>query len=137
MSLMIDDIAAYLAYLGFGTIVADMFGTDEIDIFKGSIPDSPDNCIGVFSYAGSPPDTTHDKKIIDNPGLQIIVRNKSIPDGLNKIEAIRDALHATANQTIGGSFYLLIMANGDPTPLGPDENGREKWSLSFTINKRR
>jgi hypothetical protein len=126
---MIDDIAVYLAAQGLGII--------EKNLFKGSMPDKPDSCIGVFEYSGSPPDLAHDGAEIENPGLQIRVRDKSYATGRTKIESIIRALHPSTNITMGTTFYLSITVNQSPIPLGSDQNGRQEWSVNFTVNKNR
>ena len=126
---MIEDIATYLQTAGIGTI-----GTN---LFKGQIPTEPDNCVAVFEYAGSPPAVTHDKKTLDSPGLQIRVRNADYAAGMTAIQGIIDVLSPLSNVSIGSGYYLSILANQSPVPLGLDEKDRHEFSMNFLVLKRR
>lgn len=127
--MMLDDIAAYLAEQNIGTV-----GTS---IFKGSMPDSPDNCIVVYEYAGLPPDLALDGKEIEQPGLQVRVRNKSYSAGREAIESVITALSPTANKYLSGTFYLSIIVNQSPAPLGKDAKNRHEWTVNFSVRKER
>lgn len=124
MLMLLDDVAAYLQTQGIGTI-----GTD---IFKGAMPDQPDNCICLYEYAGSPPDLHWNGEY---PGLQVMARNTSYAAGRTKIETIRTKLHGLTEQTLGTTRYLLIKANQSPESLGRDENNRQEFVINFTIIK--
>jgi hypothetical protein len=126
---MIEDIATYLQTVGVGTIGSTLF--------KGQIPTLPDNCVAVFQYAGSSPIVTHDKKVLDSLGLQIRVRNTEYSVGMTKAQEIIDLLSPKSNITIGTGFYLSVVANQNPVPLGLDEKGRHEFSVNFSILKRR
>lgn len=127
--MMLDDIATYLEAHGFGTV--------GVNLFKGSMPPASDDCIAVYEYAGSPPDLAHDGAEIEQPGLQIRVRNKKFSDGSSLVESIKNILHPTSNKTIGKSFYLSIMANHYPIHLGTDQNNRHEWTVNFSVKKAR
>lgn len=124
--MLLDDIANYLQTQGIGTV-----GTD---IFRGLMPDQPDNCIALFEYAGSPPDLHWNGEY---PGLQVRVRNKSYSAGRAKIGAVVDVLHGLTEQVLGTTRYLLIRANQSPESLGRDNNGRNEWVVNFAVIKER
>jgi len=124
MVLLLGDIGGYLFAQGIG-----MVGTD---IFYGFMPDTPDNCIALFEYAGSPPDLHWDGEY---PGLQVRVRNKSYAAGREKIEQAKNTLHGLTEQTLGTTRYLLIKAKQSPESLGRDANNRTEWVVNFTIIK--
>lgn len=127
--MMLDDIAAYLAEQNIGKV-----GTS---IFRGSMPDMPDNCIVVYEYAGSPPDLALDGTEIEQPGLQVRVRNKSYSAGRAVIESVITALSPMANKYLSGTFYLSIIVNQSPAPLAKDARGRQEWAVNFSVRKER
>jgi hypothetical protein len=125
-----SDIAAYLATGGFGTV-----GTS---IFVNTMPATPDNCIAVSVYAGSPPERTHDSSGNDNPSVQVRVRNTSAGTARTKVEQIYNYLDGISNTTIGSTFYLGIFAiNSGAIPMGKDENGRQEYTWNFSVKRKR
>lgn len=126
-----DEIATYLAGKNVGTV-----GTD---IFKGFMPDQPDNMVVLFEYAGEPMELTMGEgdAIIERPGLQVRVRNKSYSAARAKIESVVGALHGLANETLGGKRYLLISANQSPESIGLDANNRSELVVNFSVLKER
>ena len=127
--MLLDDIATYLQTAGIGTVNKDIFCDDY--------PERPDNIVGLFQYAGSPPETTHDRNEIEQPGLQVRVRNKTSALALAKIEAIIALLHMLTNTTLGTTDYLSIFVNQSPVPMGKDAVGRPEWVVNFTVKKNR
>src|ERR1035437_108294 len=83
---LLDEISAYLHTAGVGTLATD--------IFLGSIPDSPDNCIVLIESGGSPPDRTFGGGNADNEDvrLQVITRNLDYSAGRVKIANVVTAL---------------------------------------------
>lgn len=127
--MLLDDIAGKLEEAGIGTI-----GTN---IFKGELPDQPDNCIALFEYAGSPPELTHDGKEIERPGLQVRVRNKGYAAGRAKAESVILELQGLSNVTLGTTIYLSIRVNHSPAGIGRDTNNRAGWTVNFSVFKAR
>ena len=121
---MLSNIGNYLQVQGIGTL-----GTN---IFLGMIPDKPDNCIALFEYAGSPPDLHWNGEY---PGLQVRVRNKSYAAARTKIGEVMAALHGLHEQTLSGTWYLLIRARGSPEILKRDNNNRVELFVNFEIIK--
>jgi len=128
MAALLDDIRAKLIAASVGT---------TSNIFIGEMPDTPDACICLYEYAGSPPDLTHDSQEIEHPGLQVKVRNASYSTGRAKIESVVTALHLTANTTLTATKYLFIRANQSPFCLGRDASRRWEWVVNFTVSKER
>ena len=122
-------IAQYLSLAGFGTT-----GTD---IFINTRPNTPDNLLTVFGYAGSGILRTHDTSGNEQPGIQVYVRNASAGTARTNISNVLDVLDGLANTTMGDRFFLNILANQSPTPLGKDENGRTQYVLNFSTIVRR
>lgn len=125
-----SDIAAYLASGGFGTVATD--------IFINMLPATPDNCISVSGYAGSPPERTHDTSGNDRPSVQIRVRNTSADTSRSTIESIYNHLDGIKNTTIGSTFYLSVAAlHSGPNQMGEDGNGRTEYTWNFQVLRRR
>ena len=124
--MLLSDIGDYLETEGVGVV--------HVDIFKGMMPDQPDNCTSLFEYAGKPPDLHWDGEY---PGLQVRVRNKSYEAGRIKIDSIYKTLHGLNEQTLGTTRYLLIKSNGSPESIGRDKNDRVEFVCNFSVIKER
>lgn len=122
-------VAAYLASNGLGTA-----GTS---IFVNTKPATPDNIISVFGYAGSPPQRTHDTSGNVRPGIQVWVRDTSAGTGRTRIESVFNLLDGLSNTSLSGVFFLGVMANQSPIPMGDDENGRKEFVVNFSTIVRR
>ena len=122
-------ISAYLASCGFGTV-----GTS---IFTNVKPATPDNLVSVFGYAGSAPDWSHDTSGNRHPGIQVWVRNTNAATARTNTENIYNLLDGITNTTLSGNYFEGIFVNGDPIPMGKDENGRTEFSLNFSTTIRR
>jgi hypothetical protein len=131
MPLLLDDIAGYLQTQGIGTVGKDLF--------KGYMPDQPDNMIALFEYAGSPMELTMGTgdPTLERPGLQVRVRNKLYPVGRAKVEQVVDVLHGLTEQVLGGKRYLLIRANQSPESIGLDASNRSELVVNFSVLKER
>jgi hypothetical protein len=123
--MMLDVISTFLQDQGIG-----LKGTN---LFYGSMPDTPDDAVCCYEYAGRSPMMTLAGDSVESPGLQIVARSKSYVSARAKIDQIQVALSGLANQTIQGEKYWLILANQSPIPLGPDEQGRHKLALNFEV----
>lgn len=97
--MMVDDIAAYLQTAGHGTV-----GTD---IFKESMPPSPETCTVLYSYGGNPPELIGD---IEYPGLQVKVRADGPSNALSRINDVMNKLHTLGETTINTHRYLYVKA---------------------------
>lgn len=127
MPVLLDDIAAILQQRGV------------TGVYKGFMPDQPDNIVALFEYAGEPMELTmgDGDPVLERPGLQARVRNTFYPAAKAKIEAVVDILHGLADATINGKRYLLIKANQSPESLGLDANNRSEFVCNFSVLKER
>lgn len=125
--MLLDDIASYLQQQGIA------------GVYKGFMPDKPDNCVVLFEYAGEPMEMTmgSEDAVLERPGLQVRVRDKSYSAGRARIQAVVDALHGLANEVLGDRRYLLIRANQSPESLGLDANNRSEFVCNFSVLKER
>lgn len=125
--MLLDDIATYLASKGISGVQ------------KGFLPDQPDDVVAIFEYAGSPMELTMGTgdPVLERPGLQVRVRNKSYSSGRTKIGDVVDKLHGLAGQALSGTKYLLIRASQSPAALGLDQNNRSEFVVNFEVLKER
>lgn len=130
MPVLLDDIASYLQAHGAGTV-----GTN---LFKGYMPDQPDDLVALFEYAGETMELTMSPDpTLERPGLQARVRSRTYQAGRAKIESVVTILHGLAEATLGGTRYLLIQANQSPEFLGLDASNRNEFVVNFSILKER
>lgn len=121
------DIAEYLKdELGY---------TPGTDLFISGQPITPTNIITIFDTSGSPPDTNISKESNLRDSIQIIVRNNSYVTAFENAFTIMNKLHATANITINGIYYLSIwLANGPNVLIGGTEKEKDRTLLSMNFN---
>lgn len=124
---MLDDIEKYLISKGVATVTG-------IDIFKGGLPEEPDDCISLQQYGGEPPDTLGYEK----PGLQIFVRSASYLAAKAKAKKIDKALHCLTNITLdSGERYLSFFAQQSPYAFDRDSYNRQVFVQNYIVTKER
>ena len=127
------DIAAYLQTAGLGTV-----GTD---IFKGYIPESPNDCTVLFQRGGQPPEVVRTPVALEYPELHVIVRrdgDTAYEDAMGMANDIMIALHTLYEQTINARRYLYIRALSSPTLLRYDYSQRPPHvyvAIDFAVTK--
>lgn len=137
--MLVKACALHLATLGL--LRYDGTGpTGEVPAHVVHMPSSPDHAIGVLPRAGFP---GNDLSGYAWPEIQIVVRT---PNGAGwdlghaKAAAIQAALNNTAHVVWAAGTphaqQILSCDTNEPEPfwLGPDENGRPRWSVSFQIH---
>lgn len=123
MNLM-EEIAKHLEWCGFGT-AAD----EETDgnIHWGRMPDSPDDCICVYSTdsgVGGPDSTAR---------LQIMNRAKSTRTAYEVSEEIAQELDEFNGFLCGDGRMAIISVINAATGLGPDTKKREVYVTNITV----
>ena len=121
---MLADIGKYLQDKSIATL-----GTD---LFLGFTPDQPDNCISLFEYAGFSPDLHSN---VEYPVLQVRVRDENYSDAADKIRRVMKCLHGLHEQTLSGTRYLLIKAQGSPEALKRNQDDLIEMIVEFEILK--
>ena len=124
--MILDDLATHLQAQGVGTV--------SVDIFKGQLPDQPDNCVALFEYGGEGMPLHWSGEF---PSVQVRVRNKSYSTGRAKIEAVVTALHGLTEHIAGATRYLLLQAKQSPASIGRDQNNRQEFVVNFSVIKER
>jgi hypothetical protein len=124
MSLLINQLAAYLATQGEGTV-----GTN---IFKISRPASPAACVSLHATGGYPPERYGER---EHPTVMIHARATSPNGALAKAYSIYAKLHGKQNVDLGGSLWALtIEATGSPGYIGEEQADNQTCHLaSFNI----
>jgi len=119
MSLLLENIATYLASNSVGTLGRD--------IFVGYMPESPPNVVVISPTGGQSPGL--DGK--EYPSVQIMVRDTSSRNGLAKAENIRNLLHKRAEITQALRGYC-VAEESSPLQIGRTENGEFLFVNNFS-----
>lgn len=121
---LLEQFARHLEFLGFGT-VAD--AENPGDIFWAWMPDSPDNCITVFSsdsaYAGAS----------SGARLQVMVRNLTAKGAYETSQAIAEELAEFTGYLAGDGAHVSIDVINASTGIGPDNKKRELYSSNYRV----
>ena len=128
---LLTDIGDYLESNSIGIV--------NTDIFLSQVPDTPDDVVTVFEYAGNNPSKMADNR---SPGLQIRTRSNSYETARAKIEDIYALLGEIGNEyndttaagvEINGTLYLKFEVVQEPLPLGTDSKGRHELAQNFIV----
>lgn len=122
---LLDELGAYLAAQGVGTV-----GTD---LYLAEMQDSPDTAVAVFETPGRPPELVNS---IDYRRIQVRARARKYVDAHAKIETVfqlLQGLHETRLPDNSGSLYHLIAARQAPFSLGSDARQRHELACNFEI----
>lgn len=107
------------------------------NMFIGLMPTTPDVCIALYEYAGSPPleVMVDNAATLERPSVQIITRasRNDYPTARALIEDARDTLTAIANEEISGVTFLRVNQISSINALGVDDNDRPRFSLSLQV----
>lgn len=127
-----EDFCAHLASLSVGTL-----GTT---LFLGSAPDKATSITVVETGGPAPYHDYGPEEVLDQPSIQVLVRNPAYLLARAKVDEIRDLMDGIANWPINGTFYLSVTAMGDPAYLGKvttSQGETHEFSLNFaTIRER-
>lgn len=111
------------------------FGTD---LFIGTQPPTPLNCVTLFDTTTSPPDGTIDgNNVFFQESLMVWVRNESYEAAFVQVQGIISMLHNRASFTQNGTFYLYCNLQSGPNALGEgdDEEGTI-LTLNFNLQRK-
>lgn len=123
------EIAEYLADQGLGTF--DPSGTSG-DIFLAVMPDQPTQAMALYDNGGA---ESPMRRPIDDPNIQVITRGGQHPEEAHALARdVYDTLHGFTGELPGYTWVVwCIGIQSGPVPLGPDENGRHRYSLNFRL----
>lgn len=122
---LIEQFARHIEFCGFGQ-VSDK--TVDGNIFWGTMPDQPDNAVGVFStdsaYGGSD----------DGARVQVIVRAKTTKAAYELSQAIVEELAEFDGYLAGDGARAQIEVINASAGLGVDEKHRDMYSSNFLVH---
>ena len=113
MSLLIDQLAAWLATQSEGTV--------GVDLFKLHRPSSPVACVSLHATGGYPP---HKYTRQEYPTVQVIARAATPNSALTKAYRIFNRLHGRQQLDLGSDVYAnTVQGMNSPVYLGEEEAG--------------
>lgn len=131
MALVLDDLAVYGASNGLGTV-----GTS---IFKGRMPDAPDECLALIPYGGLASQQQYGSDALkwEFPRVQVIAR-ASRHDYSTAQTMADEAYRAYAQimaETVNGTFYHCVTPLQPPFSMGLDDNERPIVGFNLQVEK--
>lgn len=129
--MIIDDVSDYLK-----TNVASQELEEGTNLFKGFLPDEPDNCVAVYDTGGATPDRYIPTAL---PTFQVFIRWDNYSDGRALLDEIVGLLHQKLNITLksGGKYFYNIFLQGEGAHIGRDPKERDEFSVNFIAKIRR
>lgn len=137
---MSDPVLDITKYLNEGTgdldwLVRYSDGGGNASLFMLDMPPSPDNAAAIYRYEGGPPKETFGNVVhTRNPRIQIVVRHKFSEEALKRADQIMLYLAPVKDQIINGTRYARIKPVGEPSEIGPDEQGRQRAVVNFAVS---
>ena len=121
-----EELMSYLAQSGFGTV-----GTD---LFYGTQPDSPDNCITVLD-SNAPSSDDSNSLSVDQYGVQVLVRNKLYAEARTKVLAVHRQIAGFGGVPFvtNGTLVHVVFTYVPPQYLGKDEKVRNEWEAQYIV----
>lgn len=133
--MMVDQIAQALSD-HFDWLALPSAGSQK-NLFKLAMPEAPDFAVALFMYPGESPVRTMGKpNAIVKPRIQVLVRALHVEDAFSRSYEIRNYLDANFTEVvIDGVRYHDIHSIGEPGPIGPDDNTRERVTTNYSVWK--
>jgi len=105
MATILESVGDYL--------VTNSLGTLGTNLFLGTMPETPDECVAVYENSGSAPMFTMGTGgiVIDYPMIQIVARagREDYPTARDKAESIRTLLASVLDSTISSVNPMIQM----------------------------
>lgn len=107
-------------------------GTANTDLFLGSQPETPNNCVTVYEET-APVLPEYQAFSVDSVGIQVLARNVSYFDARDKIIAIHKKLSGFMNNPFEAGGYQIRRSENTTPPhsIGKDDKGRSEWSAHY------
>lgn len=128
---VLDDLGAYLAAQGVGTVGATIF-------LGVGLPENPAACLALKEYGGRAPDFTLPATAgvsTEYPRVQVIARDTTYALARARAEAAYEALSKVVNQTLTTTRYLRVEPLQPPGSPALDGNGRTVISFNVECEK--
>lgn len=108
------------------------------DLYFSRIPLSPQDCVTIMDSPGEPPMLQYVKTRSDYhySGVTVYVRNTDYVTGYTEALSISEYLHGIAHTVVGGTYYVLIKATGEPMLLEYDKNDRAVIIVNFEVQRK-
>ena len=107
------------------------------NLFIGLMPSSPDTCVALYEYAGSPPMEVFvdNASTIEIPSVQVMARagRNDYPTAKALMESVRDVLTGITDETISGVRFLRVNQISSINYLNTDDNDRPRFTLSLQV----
>lgn len=140
MAGVMDELGTYLD----ANSTAITVGTNA---FKGFLPETSVRAIAIFETGGVAPTHTFagSLPLIERPRVQVIARSTKpvagAPASATGVRSVMDVvwrlLDGIHNQALSGTTYLRVSAVQSPYLLEVDSRGRQVWSASFDVARRK
>lgn len=121
---ILEELANHLAFCGFGTVAS---AETDGDIYWARMPDSPDDCICIFSTdsgVGGPESSAR---------FQIMNRAKSTKKAYETSCAIAEGLDDFDGFLNGDGRYAQIEVINSASGLGPDTKKRDLYVTNIRV----
>lgn len=123
MASLLEDLEGIIVALGCAT-------ADGVDIFRDSMPDTPNNAIALYEYFGEPFQSA--EGIFRS--VQVKVRRDTYSIARADSWQIYDALHNPDDKIFTlGQRPALIFVRNTPTKLDTDSTGRTTFYFNMNI----
>ena len=123
-----DDLCDRLSTQGVATT-----GTD---LFKATMPSTPDELLAMFQYGGPAPVHAMTKKAVaEEPHMQVLGRAARPDTALKRVQDVYTELDGLGPVTINGVKYLSMYALQPPFFLNTDETGRYVFAVNFAVTR--
>lgn len=130
MNMPTEDIKDMLVEAGIGLIFAQ-------NLFIGQEPVAPDNTVTLFDGPGAAPVLTMDYgSQMDQPSINIRVRNSSYPAAMALAYTMYAFLSGRSNTAKNGAFYGLIQPIDTPMLIDWDDNNRARVVFNIETKRR-
>ena len=129
---LLNDVATRLIANNVVTAV----GTDLFLTRNTKLPVGDGPYLSLVELPGSGPDYVHDG-VYPNPKFQVVARAMRATDARTLAAAVHADLQTARNITIGSTFYLWILPEGEPFELPADDASRARYAFNVRVMLRR
>jgi len=126
---LLEEIVTYMA--------ANAMGTLEVNLFKGSMPDTPDVCTSVNDYGGAAPNHAFGVPGLfdEMPGIQVLARALTRTAAAARIDLVYKGLPKIQGITLSGTLYRIVNAVQTPFKREVDSKNRVIYAVNFLAEK--
>ena len=110
----------------------------DYTIIRGRMPELPNEVVALFETGGTGQSRTFDGGVVEEVGLQVVVRGgvDQYDEPRLQAERIYQTLAGWGAFTVSSVRYLNFDPLQAPFPLGGrDGNKRQSWAMNFLVQK--